>query len=292
MPSSDIKPRSHAVPPRRRSLRWEIIAVAVIVVAVIVLVTGKALQKPAPAGIHVGAPAPASVLRALAHLPPAVGAQAGAVSNVTAAVAHPSPLAVGGRPEFLYIGADYCPFCAAQRWAIVTALDRFGSFRGIELMRSSSTDVDPSTPTFTFVHTRYKSPYIAFREVELEKNTVNAQGIYPPLQTMSASELKTLDRLDGPPYVPQSQAGSIPFVDVGGRYVWIGAGYDPGILHGLNWSQVAARVNRHHGSVADAIGATADEMTAQICAVDGHKPASVCRNPAIGALEAHLPTAP
>ena len=52
-----------------------------------------------------------------------------------------------GKPEVLFIGAEYCPFCAAQRWAMVNALSRFGTFTGLTTTHSSSTDTDPNTPT-------------------------------------------------------------------------------------------------------------------------------------------------
>jgi thiol-disulfide isomerase/thioredoxin len=34
---------------------------------------------------------------------------------------------VGGKPLVLYIGAEYCPYCAATRWALVMALSKFGT---------------------------------------------------------------------------------------------------------------------------------------------------------------------
>ncbi len=40
------------------------------------------------------------------------------------------------------MGAEYCPFCAAQRWAMVNAFSRFGTFTGLTTTHSSSTDTD------------------------------------------------------------------------------------------------------------------------------------------------------
>ena len=37
-------------------------------------------------------------------------------------------LTSGGKPEMLYIGAEWCPYCAAERWAMAVALRRFGTF--------------------------------------------------------------------------------------------------------------------------------------------------------------------
>ena len=38
------------------------------------------------------------------------------------------PLTANGKPEVLYVGAEYCPFCATERWAMTVALSRFGTF--------------------------------------------------------------------------------------------------------------------------------------------------------------------
>ena len=35
------------------------------------------------------------------------------------------------KPELLYIGAEYCPYCAASRWPLIIALSRFGTFKGL-----------------------------------------------------------------------------------------------------------------------------------------------------------------
>ena len=51
-----------------------------------------------------------------------------------------TPLTSGGKPEVLYLGSEYCPFCATQRWAMINALSRFGTFSGLTTTHSSSSD--------------------------------------------------------------------------------------------------------------------------------------------------------
>ena len=75
-----------------------------------------------------------------------------------------------GKPELLYIGAEYCPFCAAQRWAMVAALSRFGTFSNLSLTHSASADVYPDTPTFSFYQSTYSSKYLTFTSVETNTN--------------------------------------------------------------------------------------------------------------------------
>src|SRR5215467_1180354 len=61
-----------------------------------------------------------------------------------------APLTSGGKPEMLYIGAEYCPYCAAMRWPMAVALSRFGTFGPLTGIHSTSNDVFPNTPTLTF----------------------------------------------------------------------------------------------------------------------------------------------
>ena len=80
-----------------------------------------------------------------------------------------TPLTSAGKPEMLYIGAEFCPYCGAERWAMAVALSRFGTFTTpLHGIHSSSTDTDPNTPTLTFYQTKYSSPYLVFTPVEHE----------------------------------------------------------------------------------------------------------------------------
>jgi Domain of unknown function (DUF929) len=50
-------------------------------------------------------------------------------------------LMADGKQELLYMGGEYCPFCGAERWAIVAALSGFGTLSGLHFIHSSPTDV-------------------------------------------------------------------------------------------------------------------------------------------------------
>src|SRR4029077_691607 len=96
----------------------------------------------------------------------------GAIPSYTSTPLSPASggaLSSGGKPEMLYIGAEYCPYCAAMRWSMAVALSRFGTFTTpLRGFHSSSTDVDPSTPTLTFYQAGYQSKYLTFTPVENE----------------------------------------------------------------------------------------------------------------------------
>ena len=75
------------------------------------------------------------------------------------------------------MGAEYCPYCATERWAMVNALSRFGTFSGLKITTSAETtpqgtpEVFPNTPTFSFYGATYKSDYIQFEPVEEQDNS-------------------------------------------------------------------------------------------------------------------------
>ena len=77
-------------------------------------------------------------------------------------------LTSGGKPQMLYIGAEFCPYCAAMRWSMAIALSRFGTLSPLHGIHSSSTDTDPNTATLTFYKTGYTSKYLDFTPVEIQ----------------------------------------------------------------------------------------------------------------------------
>src|SRR5207245_8284001 len=87
-----------------------------------------------------------------------------------------------GQPEVLYGGAEWCPCCAAERWAMVVALSHFGSFSGLHFTTSASNDVFPDTHTLSFNGSTYTSAYLRFVPVELEDRN------HGPLQTLDSQE--------------------------------------------------------------------------------------------------------
>jgi hypothetical protein len=77
-------------------------------------------------------------------------------------------LTSGGKPQMLYIGAEFCPYCAATRWSMAIALSRFGTLTPLHGIHSSSTDTDPNTATLTFYKSGYTSKYLDFTPVEVQ----------------------------------------------------------------------------------------------------------------------------
>ncbi len=234
--------------------------------------------------------ASAQVFNAVTNVDPAVLAAVGAggVQKPLQAVNGSPPILVGptGKPQFLYIGAEYCPYCAAQRWAAVVALSRFGTFDKLYQTTSSSTDVYPNSPTFTFYTGHYggsfyKSNYVDFVPVETADQQQN------PLQTPTTDQENLLNKYDAPPYT--TTAGSIPFIDIANQYVLVGASFSAQDLQNLQWQDIATSLSDPTSAVAKDILGTANYMTAGICMTTHQQPGNVCNTDVIQKIEQSLP---
>ena len=260
-----------------------ITAVLAIVISLVLVKALSPAARPGPTAAT-GTALPASVVAGVTSVPPAT---LNAVGKGTAAPGTVTPVAgaslsSGGKPEILYIGAQYCPYCATERWPLTVALSRFGTFSGLHGIHSSPTDVYPSQPTLTYYGSSYTSKYLVFTPVETTTENPNT-----PLQRPTAAEQAVLSQYDAPPYVAAADAGSIPFVDLGGRYLIHGAQYDPQVLQGLTWAQVASALRDPSSPVAQGADGAANMITAAICKMTGNQPASVCTSPAIASIGGH-----
>jgi len=244
-------------------------ASVLVVVLIVALVVVKAMTNstsPAATPAAPNATASTSALAQLAGIPASALARAVQVAKVSGPTAiKAAPLTEGTKPEILYIGAEYCPYCAAERWAMVTALSHFGQFSGIGATTSSATDVFPNSTTFSFHGATYSSPYLAFASVEETTNQRTSTG-YGPLEQPTAAQQKLLDSYGN---------GGIPFVDLGGRYV-SGATFSPAVLTGLSMADIATAAAQGTSGAGQAIQAAAGAITAAICQLTGNQPTAVC----------------
>ena len=67
----------------------------------------------------------------------------------------------------------------------------------------------------------------------------------------------------------------------------VGASYNPAVLSGLTWAQIAADLHDPSSPVAKAVLGTANYATAAICSLTGNQPASAC-TAAVQALQAKI----
>ena len=270
------------------------IAVGLIVVIIAAFVLISKLQS------NAAAPTPTSsqVFNAVTKVDPNILSVVGTgkLQNLLKTPSGSPPVLTGptGKPEFLYVGAEWCPFCAAQRWAMVVALSRFGTFSQLSQTTSSSSDAYPDTPTFTFYPGAYKgsfytSQYIDFVPVEQQGNVQDSSGNYPTLQTLTAAQQKLFATYDASPYT--NSPGSIPFIDIANKYIAIGlaSGYSPQDLAGKQWSDIASSLEDTSSTISQHILGSANYLTAGICMATGQQPSSVCSTDVIQNIEKTLP---
>jgi hypothetical protein len=262
----------------RRNLGATITITAVVVLVGAFVAFAKFQNNQAAAGI--GDPVPAAILKTLTTIPASdfatVGTGTTQIQFQTTAPNTPL-LTANGKPEVIYVGAEYCPYCAAERWGTVIALSRFGSFKGLELTRSTSNDVYPNTPTLSFRNATYTSQYVTFTMTETQDRNGGALAT-PPAESVAI-------------FTNYDQKGSIPFMSYGNQYVTIGAPFFPQMLAGLDWQQVATQLQDPNSDASKAIISSANYQTAAICKLTNNKPGNVCNTSIIQQLESKLPVA-
>lgn len=115
----------------------------------------------------------------------------------------------GGKLFVFFMGAEYCPYCAAERWAIVRSLQKFGQWDGLKQTISAARD-EPflNLPTYDFTKATYTSPHIEFVAREIQDRE------FKPLDKILKTEEKLLRKFN-----PKKE---IPFLLIGGRFAdWL-----------------------------------------------------------------------
>ncbi len=281
--SAPTAAHGRAAPRRATPRAWVLgsIALVVAVVAVLVVVnltsTAPAVGKTAP----VDRPTPPAVMAAVAGVPvaemDAVGLP-GSVTPPTADSTQPA-LVIGGHPGAVYIGGEFCPYCAAERWAIVVAFSKFGTFSGLDNTTSSPWEGTPYA-TVSFLHARYSSSLVTLDAVEYMGNDTHGLGTRKVVASLTPTETSVWAT-----YSQKYQGGSegFPFLDIGNRVLAIGPSYDPTVLTGLTQAQIARDLADPASPVTRDVVGSANYLTAGICSITGMRPAPVCSATAVTA---------
>jgi hypothetical protein len=280
---------------------WLAIGLVVVIVATLVLV--KVLSgSPSTKGNGTFSPVDATTLAQITGVPLSVFNTVGVTSQV---VQVSPPISVKGQPpltaqtssgttvpEVFYMGAEYCPYCAAQRWSTIIALSRFGKWTGLGNMASYAHDTYPNTPTFTFVKSTYTSKYIVFKSVEEYTNYLNSAGTnYQLLQAPTKAQLALVEKYDTPKYIPgltKSQGNPIPFITLDNKFFVSGASYSPDALTNLTRANIATGLSDPTSPVTDAIIASANYQTAAICSLTNNQPSNVCTSSGVMAAKSAM----
>lgn len=252
---------------RAKAILSSVVAAAV-VIAVIAIVAINRPTKNTPEGDR--KPAPAALVGAVTGVAPATYNQVGkGNASLSAAKAVNDPaLTEGGKPEVLFIGAEFCPFCAAERWSLVQALSRFGTLTHLNQIRSATSD--GNIATFSFYKSGYTSKYISLVAVE------NATRQEPPQELVPVTKDQQA--------IWSKYTQGYPFLDFGGKYVITNAGYTDTDLSGLTWTQIAADLKDPTSKVAKDVLGEANILTAMICKLTNGAPSTVCQAAGVTAI--------
>ncbi len=295
--------KAAALPRARRSRQagWTVVAAVVVVALVLVLINVLEGPTGTSSPIVTGAdrnpmPAPQAAVQALTTIPPAVYNKIGTNREpaLFAVTAGQPWLGSKGKPRVVYEGAEYCPYCAADRYAIIAALARFGRFSGLRATASGTKDGDIAT--FSFLNSSYQSRYLSFRPYEA------ADRLGQPLQHIPARVQRLFSTYAGNPATNTPSrfgagrwaAPGIPFLDLANRYVVAGTSsalaevVGSGVLdeHKADLVAIAKAIRAPTSAAARVLGAAsfvadANYLSAAICTLDGARPTSVCRSPGV-----------
>jgi hypothetical protein len=190
-----------------------------------------------------------------------------------------SPLTEAGKPLVFFMGAQFCPYCAAERWAFVKATARFGTWSNIRPLQSrAGTDGFATLPTYDLSAATFTSPQLALRYKDI------ADGNGNPLQALAGVERRLVDLYD--------PGGGFPFIAAGGPpgQFTVTLAYSPGLLQGQSFASVRAAVDepRPASAAAQAIASEADTITALLCRLTAGNPGGVCAVPGIAALSSAI----
>ncbi len=135
-----------------------------------------------------------------------------------------SPLTDDGKVVVLSIGAEACPYCAAESWSLVKALQQYGTLTDLTQIISNSSDSIPNVPGYGLANASYHSNEISFWEVETTTTSWNHE-----LQSPNSTEQSLFMQYD--------PNGNIPFLLIGGIYLHIGSAVLPVLLADMGWTQ-------------------------------------------------------
>ena len=280
--------------PATSLLTWGTAALVLVIVAalIVIKVTGTPPTSTPSAAVTL-APASPSVVKAVTTIPGSVYDTVGVTSSdatlTPPALLRGQPrLTSGGKPDILFVGDEFCPYCAAERWALVAALSRFGTFGDtLYASQSGANEAFPNTPTFTFYGASYQSKYLAATLVEHYGDQKNGAGTaYAVLEPLTTQEKELLAKYDR--RTPGAPGGIVPFVDVANEAVVTGGEFSPSVLQQLNANEIATGLTDPTDPATQAIVASANYLSAVICRADGGLPARVCTSSGVTAAAGAL----
>lgn len=270
--------RARAARKERQQKQLITAAVAVVVVIIAVVIGLAIASRPDKSAASANPGADAAIAK-LSAIPAAAFDAAGKPTEPNAIpkkLDGGTVLKNGDKPEVVYVGAEFCPYCATERWSLVAALERFGNFSGLTTTRSADDEGD--IPTVSFKGATYTSDYLSFRAVETQDRN------HQPLEQIPSDIEPLFTKYDAPPYVDAQSKGAIPWMFYG-THQTVGSGVPVQAFVGLSddtaWAKIVEQMLTGKGDLGQPIMANANAITAQLCTLTGNQPADACTSKAV-----------
>jgi hypothetical protein len=238
-----------------------VVAAVAVVVVLIVAISGGGSSLPRKA-------APLPAVQQIGNVPMSVLADAATkVTQLNYAVtASGGPLTKDGKPEVLFIGAEFCPICGAERWPMTMALMKFGTFTNLQ--ETHSAIADGNVGTWSYYGATYTSQYLAFQPYEIYTNQPSG-GYY-----------KTLEKLPSAAQANWSaNLGSnltFPFINFGGKEALETAQFNPAAIYNHSFDTILGAVGSNDQTIGASIDASAAVFTKYLCGLTKDQPSDVC----------------
>ena len=114
---------------------------------------------------------------------------------------------INGLPVVFYYGSAHCAFCAASSWAVLRALQHFGTVSGWKYWTTSADE--GNVPMVDLAHATLTSTFVS---LDVKAGDDNEHFTVPPLSALEEAYVVTYN-----------SERSFPFYVVGGIYVRVGA---------------------------------------------------------------------
>jgi Domain of unknown function (DUF929) len=261
---------------RARMILSGAVVIAIVAVVIVVVALHKS-PKSSPAGDRTTAQS--AVIKDVTTVSDAALTKVGVgkVLTLPTPVTGEPPLTSGGKPELLYIGAEFCPYCAVERWSLAIALSKFGTLSNVGEVRSATDD--GNFASLDFRGSSYTSKYLTFTPIENEDRNGKA------LESVTSAQKALWTKLD-------NGSPGFPFISFGNKLAFTTtAPLDPTVLGTLNQAQIAAQLNDPTSKIAQTVNGGANVDIAAICEMTGNQPSTVCNTSLVKTLQSKFTTA-
>jgi Domain of unknown function (DUF929) len=250
---------------QRRNRMYALVAVgaAVVVIAVVVAIGVSGSSSGAPRR-----PATAAEVQQVNSIPVStlVAGNQKIQPSTFATHAAGGALTSNGKPELLFIGAEFCPVCATERWPMTIALMKFGTFNNLQVTSSAKADGDIGT--WSYYGSTYSSPYLSFNPKELYTNQPSG-NYYKPLDTLTKAEQANWAANEG-------SNESFPFINFGGQAVLESSQFNPATLQYKSFQTILSSVGSNDNTIGAQINSAAAVFTKYVCNMTNNQPSNVC----------------